>query len=226
MENQGFRYIGEFEKQKAVMLCWADVPFSAEGYDVHEVYVQVIKNIMTEAQVYINCGIEGSMARCKDVLKRNNIDIEKIHFTQFEDELHWARDYGPDILVDNCGNKRLISFNFNSYGMRDPQDAVAVLAKNMASQMARELGCTDIRESLLITEGGDKEFNGAGICMAIEQTETVKRNPSFTKAQIEAEYKRLFHLKKVLWIEYSMVTSLGRLWKATFHFRVELGGMI
>ena len=200
MEKNNFRYAGEFEKQQAVMICWADVPFSAKGYNVHEVYAQVIKNIMTEAEVYVNCGIEGSIARCKDVLERNGIDIEKIHFTQFEDELHWARDYGPDILVDPCGNKRLINFDFNSYGMRDTQDPVSVLAKKVAPHMAIEIGCTDIIESPLVTEGGDKEFNGAGICMAIERTEVEKRNPFYTKEQIEAEYKRLFHLEKIIWL--------------------------
>ena len=56
--------------------------------------------------------------------------------------------------------------------------------------MAYVLGCRDILESPLVTEGGNKEFNGAGICMAIEQTEVEKRNPSYTKAQIEAEYRR------------------------------------
>lgn len=81
------------------MICWADVPFSAEGYNVHEVFVQVIKNIMTVAEVYLNCGMGGSIDRCKDVLERNGIEIEKIHFTQFEDELYWARDYGPDFTV-------------------------------------------------------------------------------------------------------------------------------
>lgn len=200
MKKNNFRYTGEFERQKAVVICWADVPFSAIGYDVHKVFVQVIKNSMTEVEVYINCGIEGSITRCKNVLKRNSIDIEKIHFTQFKDELHWARDYGPDILVDNFGNKRLINFNFNSYGMLDSQDPVSILAKKFAPHMAIELGCTDILESPLVTEGGNKEFNGAGICMAIEQTEVEKRNPSYTKEQIEAEYKRLFHLKKVIWI--------------------------
>lgn len=200
MKRNEFRYAGEFEKQEAVIICWADVPYSASGYDVHEVFVQMIKNIMEEADVYVNCGRDGSLARCKDVLKAGGIDIEKIHFTEFEDELYWARDYGPDILVDGCGNKRLVNFDFNSYGMCDTGDPVAALSKQFAPQMAAELGCTDVLESSLVTEGGDKEFNGAGICMIIEQTEVEKRNPSYTREQIEAEYKRLFHLKKVIWI--------------------------
>lgn len=197
---KNFRYTGEFEKQKAVIICWADVPYSAKGYDVHEVFVEVIKNIMTEAEVYVNCGIEGSITRCKNVLKRKGIHIEDIHFTQFEDELYWARDYGPDILVDECGNKRLINFNFNNYGALDTQDRISILEKKIAPHMAIEFGCTDILESFLVTEGGNKEFNGAGICMTIEQTEVEKRNPSYTREQIEREYKRLFHLKKVIWL--------------------------
>lgn len=200
MKNDNFRYAGEFEKQEAVVICWADVPYSAAGYDVHEVFIQVIKNIMTEAKVYVNCGLNGSISRCKNVLQRGGIDIEKIHFAQFEDELYWARDYGPDILTDDHGNKRLIDFNFDCYGGRDTKDPVSIQARKFASRMALELGCTDVMESVLITEGGDKEFNGAGICMTIEQTEVQKRNPSYTRDEIEEEYKRLFHLEKVIWL--------------------------
>lgn len=200
MKRDHFRYAGEFEKQKAILIFWADVPCSAEGYNVHDVLIQIIKNIGTEAQVYVNCGVEGSISRCKSVLKQGGIDIEKIYFTQFEDQLYWARDYGPDILVDDRGNKRLVHFNFNGYGMYDTEDPTAVMAKNTASQMAVLLGCTDVLESSLVTEGGDKEFNGAGICMTIEDTEVQKRNPSYTKEQIETEYKRLLNLKKIIWL--------------------------
>ena len=200
MTKHTFRYAGEFEKQRAVVLCWAEPAFSAEGYNVHEVLVQIIKNIMTEAEVYVNCGVEGSLDRCKDVLERNGLDTAQIHFTQFADELHWARDYGPDILVDDLGNMRLLHFNFNSYGTCAPQDAAAVMAKKVAKHLAIELGCTDMLESPLITEGGDKEFNGAGICMTTKRTEVDKRNPALTKEQIEAEYKRLLHLEKIIWL--------------------------
>lgn len=200
MKNNNFRYAGEFEKQQAVIICWPSSQFSAEGYDVHRVFAEVIKNLMAEVTVYVNCGIKGTLADCQKYLMEYGIDITKIHFTQFEDYLNWARDYGPDILTDDNGNYCLLDFGFNSYGMEDGEDLISSASKKLASSYGYELGCTNVISSELITEGGDKEFNGAGIMMTIEKTEVFKRNPNYSKEQIESEYKRLFHLDKVIWI--------------------------
>lgn len=163
-------------------------------------FAEVIKNLMAEVTVYVNCGIKGTLADCQKYLMEYGIDITKIHFTQFEDYLNWARDYGPDILTDDNGNYCLIDFGFNSYGMEDGEDLISSASKKLASSYGYELGCTNVISSELITEGGDKEFNGAGIMMTIEKTEVLKRNPNYSKEQIESEYKRLFHLDKVIWI--------------------------
>ncbi|MDZ4910825.1 agmatine deiminase family protein, partial [Clostridium perfringens] len=41
-----------------------------------------------------------------------------------------------------------------------------------------------------------------GVLMAIEDTEVRKRNPKYSKEQIEEEFKKLFNLKKVIWLPY------------------------
>lgn len=203
MDTNKFRYPGEFELQESVMICWISEGEAAKGYDAHQVFIEVIKNLVDEIQVYVNCGVEGSLQLCKEKLEENGVDIEKIIFTQFKDTLNWARDYGADILVDGEGNKRLINFNFNSYGLEDENGVEAIDAKKIALHHAIELGCTDIVNSKLISEGGDKEFNGNGVLMTIEETEVYKRNPSHTKEQVEEEYKLLFNLKKVVWLPHA-----------------------
>ena len=67
--------------------------------------------------------------------------------------------------------------------------------------LALEIGCRDFLNSTLITEGGDKEFNGNGVLMALRDTEVTKRNPHMSTEEVEEELKRLFNLKKVLWLE-------------------------
>ncbi|MDM5259321.1 agmatine deiminase family protein [Bacillus toyonensis] len=203
MNTNKFRYPGEFEPQDSVMLCWVSEAEAAKGYNAQQVFIEVIKNLVDEVQVYVNCGIEGSLQICKEQLAKNGVDIEKIIFTQFKDTLNWARDYGADIIVDSDGNKRLINFNFNTYGMEDENGVAALDAKKIALHHAIELGCTDIVNSKLITEGGNKEFNGNGVLMTIEETEVYKRNPSYTKEQVEEEYKQLFNLDKVIWLPHS-----------------------
>ena len=203
MNTKKNRYPGEFERQEAVMICWVPGEYAAKGYNAHDVFVEVIKNLVDEVQVYVNCGVEGTLEDCMEKLNKAGIDIYKIKFTQFADTLNWARDYGPDIMVDGNGNRRLINFEFNTYGIEESSGEESQKSTKIAPHLAIELGCTEIINSKLITEGGDKEFNGKGILMAVEETETKKRNPKYSKEEVEEEYKRLFNLQKIIWIPKS-----------------------
>ena len=71
--------------------------------------------------------------------------------------------------------------------------------------MAVALGCFDIVNSEMVSEGGDREFDGHGTLIAIEDTECRKRNPEFTKDEVEAEYKRIYNLNKVIWLPQPML---------------------
>lgn len=197
---KNFRYPGEFEKQDAVCVNWVAAPYAAEGYDVHRVFVEVIKNLVDTVQVYVNCGVEGTISECKEKLEDAGVDLEKIIFTQFEDTLNWARDYGPDVMVDDAGNKIAINQNFNTYGQETPDFKEAYDARKTGVHQAVAMGIFDIVNSEMISEGGDKEFNGAGVLMTIEDTECTKRNPQYTKEEIEKEYKKIFNCQKVIWL--------------------------
>lgn len=71
--------------------------------------------------------------------------------------------------------------------------------------MAVALGCFDIVNSEMVSEGGDREFDGHGTLIAIEDTECRKRNPEFSKEEVEAEYKRIYNLNKVIWLPQPML---------------------
>ncbi|MGG0456519.1 agmatine deiminase family protein [Bacillus mycoides] len=201
--EKAFRYAGEFEKQKAVMLCWPAEAYSAKEYNVHDVFVEVIKNLVGEVEVFVNCGVEGTITICKKTLSNAGIDIDRVQFTQFADVSCWARDYGADILIDDNGNMRLVNFKFNQYGLTDDKEPTSFETAKIAPHQAIELGCFDIVNSDIISEGGDKEFNGNGVLMTIEDTEVTKRNPQYSKEQVEDEFKRLFNLEKVIWIPHA-----------------------
>jgi agmatine deiminase len=65
--------------------------------------------------------------------------------------------------------------------------------------LAGKLKIDTYKKTKLISEGGGKEFNGKGVLMVVEQTE-LNRNPKFEKQQIEDEYKRVFNVKKIVWL--------------------------
>lgn len=199
---KNYRFPGEFEKQDAVFVNWVADQYAAEGYDAHAVFVDVIKNLVGHGQVYVNCGVEGTITECKEKLAAAGVELEQIIFTQFEDTLNWARDYGPDILVDDHGHKMAVNQNFNTYGQESPEHKEAYDARKVGVHQAVAMGIFDFVNSDMISEGGDKEFNGAGVLMTVEDTEVRKRNPQYTKEEVEAEYKRLFNVEKIIWLPY------------------------
>lgn len=201
MENN-FRYAGEFEEQEAVILCWPRpaVREPVKGMFPEKVFVDIVKNIVSEVKVYINCGFEGSYDNCIEALNNAKIDMSNITITKYPDIMHWSRDYGPDIMKDDKGNMRLVNFRFDMYGEGDENSEMSVLCTKFGPHMAVELGCYDFVNSNLFTEGGDKEFNGNGLMMAIEDTEVRKRNGGLTKEEVENEFKRVFNLKKIIWL--------------------------
>ena len=201
MSNNTFRYAGEFEEQEAVIVGWPRIIQPVKGMFTEGVMVQVVKALIGQVEkVIVNCGWPGTYARCRELLTESGVDLKDITITQMPDMMHWARDYGPDIMKNDKGEMRLVHFRFDMYGMGEEDSEMSTLCHKYAPHMAAELGCFDIVSSCLISEGGDKEFNGAGVMMAIEETEVAKRNGSMTRDEVEAEFKRVFDLKKVIWL--------------------------
>ncbi|MEC4273513.1 agmatine deiminase family protein [Adlercreutzia sp. R25] len=201
MNGNTFRYAGEFEEQRAVILGWPRIVEPVKGMFTEGVMHDVVKNLIDHVEtLVINCGWPGTYERCREILAEGGIDLDRITFTQIPDMMHWMRDYGPDIMVDDEGKMRLVHFRFDMYGMGEEDSEMSQLCRKFAPHMAVELGCFGIEESCLISEGGDKEFNGAGVMMAIEETEVAKRNGAMTKEEVEAEFKRVFNLEKIIWL--------------------------
>lgn len=199
MKNE-FRAPGEFEKLQAVTVFWPKVREPIAGHDAFAGYAAVVKELVKEVKVYINCGIEGVIEDCRQALMEAGVDLDKIYFTQFPDHTSWARDYGPDIMINDAGELRNVGFRFNVYGQSDPDFPMSVHGTNMGPHMAIELGVKDLVFSKLFSEGGDREQNGRGVMMAISDTEGRKRNPDLSLEEVEAEFKRVFNLEKVIWL--------------------------
>jgi agmatine deiminase len=64
--------------------------------------------------------------------------------------------------------------------------------------VARELNL-DVVRSALISEGGNREFNGKGTLMLTEAV-IAQRNPGWTKSEIEYELRRIFNIRKIIWL--------------------------
>lgn len=222
MEIEKFRFPGEFEPQTDVFINWLpDYCAGEDGDKGREVLVEVVKNLLGHVNVHVNCGCETSLEACKQMLADAGVDVsdpdtegqrntaadngdEKfspfIRFTQFDDWSVSIRDNGPDVMIDDEGNTLAVNMRWSNYSNNDKMEPAQQLARRCGAQMAIDLDVFDAINSDMVSEGGNREFNGAGVMIAVEDTEVNKRNPEYTKQEIEQEYKRVWNLDKIIWI--------------------------
>ena len=204
---ENYRMPGEFEKRSNVYVTWLPDYIRAEGYDNRQPCVDVIKALLEygDVTVNLNCGTPGSYEEACSRLKEEGVDLDRIEITQFEDSNFYVRDNGPSIMVDDKGHSYMVNPAWTYYGVWDKNSPECQSARKAAVHMAVALGCFDIVNSEMVSEGGDREFDGHGTLIAIEDTECRKRNPEFTKEEVEAEYKRIYNLNKVIWLPQPML---------------------
>ena len=109
----------------------------------------------------------------------------------------WARDSGPNFLVNAAGELAGSTWEFNAWGGKyDPYDQDALMG-------SRILELAGVREypSKLIAEGGGITVDGEGTVITTETCFLNKnRNPNWTREEVEAELCRTLGAEKVIWI--------------------------
>ncbi|GMK57592.1 hypothetical protein CspeluHIS016_0404260 [Cutaneotrichosporon spelunceum] len=107
----------------------------------------------------------------------------------------WVRDTGP-VFVRNGSSIAAANFNFNGWGNKQSHASDAKVAAQVASSAGVELLSTE-----LVLEGGAIEVDGLGTAIITESCVlNNNRNPGWSKAQVEAELKRLLGITKVIWL--------------------------
>jgi agmatine deiminase len=108
----------------------------------------------------------------------------------------WMRDTGPVFVHNATGAKAGVRFNFNGWGGKQSHALDAKIAASVTGMSGAQLLTTS-----LVLEGGGIEVDGQGTAVITESCVlNANRNPGVSKAQCEAELKRLLGLEKIIWL--------------------------
>ncbi len=201
-KNNNIQTMPEFAEQSSVLIAWNKNPFATKSNDYSNdaVSVQIVKNLITQGKIIIQCYDENVKNRAIQSLELEGINTKQIDFWIYPSDLLFPRDYAADIVQNEKEEKSLSGFDFDFYGTYPKGYEIEPIYKDFSKLHASRLGIAKNSFSTIVSEGGDREFNGEGVMMAIEETEVTKRNPGKTKIQVEAEFKRQFGVKKIIWL--------------------------
>ncbi len=191
----------EYDPQEAIWLIWP--PFDhATGFSNEQVTLAVIEAVLPDTRVKVVAANDTLMQRAKALiepvwLESGQVELLKIPAMEF-----WVRDMGPVFVVNNKGELMVADFNFNIWGSADTTDAHARIEEKFDELAAKQMGLACVSTSM-VSEGGGREVNGEGCLMVVESVE-LQRNPGMNKQQIEAEFRRLLGVKKIIWLKQGL----------------------
>ncbi|MEM1110667.1 MAG: agmatine deiminase family protein [Pseudomonadota bacterium] len=109
----------------------------------------------------------------------------------------WARDAGPNFLINAAGELAGSSWRFNAWGNKyTPFDADAKVG-----EFILESAGARVFRSELTGEGGGITVDGQGTIITTESCFLhTNRNPGWSRAEVEAELKRTLGGSKVIWL--------------------------
>jgi len=199
----GYRFPGEFEKHDAIWLMWPTYE-NKIGWPADVVQGRIIEALAPYVKVYLAVNTEEEIAVARAKLKELNIPDGHVTYYVVPHGDIWCRDMGPIYVVnDETKGLAVVDFNFNCWGYEKPTDEYSTMEEKVDRMVAEQFGFPTIKTNI-VSEGGNREFNGKGTMMVTEAVE-LQRNPGMTRDEIEAEFKRVFGVKKVIWLKNGVI---------------------
>lgn len=189
-EKKSKKLFAEWEEQSFIQFA---MPYkNSDWKDNYKNAIKIVSkiiNIITSYQKVLL--IYKNSSSLKYINKNKNLIIKKIKINDI-----WCRDYGA-ISYKNLKTSEieLYNFQFNGWGLK--------YASNFDNQVTKKIGFKNkIIDKNMILEGGSFDFNGVDTLIT---TETCllenNRNITMSKNKIDKKLKKLFGLKKVIWLK-------------------------
>ena len=201
------RLPAEWEQQGFVQLTWPHM--DSLWYEVEKVqacYAQIAATILRFEPLVI---VGRDVAEIQADLRRNGLtSMEGIRFVEAPINDTWARDHGAISVLGDKGEKYILDFVFNGWGLKFAADLDNQITRQMfdSRAYAADVQYRDMRPFVL--EGGSIDCDGAGTLMATSECLcSLNRNEYLTRDQIGARLKEAFGLQRILWLDHGGIAG-------------------
>jgi len=186
----------QWEEQEFVQIVFPHR--QTDWVDYFDEAIETFVNIASSIAKYQKCLVVAKeLSFVKSLF--TNIKIKKnIKFVSIDSNDTWSRDFGAITVYEN-GRATLLDFKFNGWGCKYPS--------NLDNEVSKKLKQKGIfkdykyKQIPMVLEGGSIDTDGSGVLITTTKCLCEKnRNPQFTKNIIEQKLKKIFGVKKILWL--------------------------
>ena len=201
-QSPNWRFPAEFEKQEAVWMGWLSKEY-VKGHKTDPVLLEMARELASRLKLRVCVPDEAQKRHVQALLAKSKVNLDNVTFYTVPFTMLYWRDFGPIFTVDQAGNKSIADFNFNCWGYFPLHDTQARMMERIDRTVARKLNIPS-RMTRLVSEGGDREFNGKGTLLVTESCE-FQRNPNLSRKDIEAELKHTLGVTNIIWLKQGTV---------------------
>ncbi|WP_323122899.1 agmatine deiminase family protein [Burkholderia alba] len=193
--EQRYRMPAEWEPMDTIWLGWPVLADREAVWGAH--YAQVCREFALVARTiarYQRCVVTAHHSRAEAARALLGAAVEVLAVAA---EDNWVRDCGPVFLIGERGELGAAVFRFNSWGEKyQPYDG----CQQLGQDIARAAGAR-IVNSHMVLEGGAFYVDGQGTLVTTESCLLhPNRNPHLSRAEIEAELRRMLGVEKIVWL--------------------------
>lgn len=197
----------EWARQAGIMLAWphAQTDWFSALEAVERTYVNITREIAARETLLIVCCDDAELARVRERLRFEGIDLNRVRFAVAPFDDTWVRDYGP-ITVLTGRKPKLLDFRFNAWGGKYSASRDDAVTRTLHG--AGAFGEVEIESLPLVLEGGSIEVDGAGSLLTTSHCLLAPtRNPELDRPALELRLETLFGVERVLWLEHGYVAG-------------------
>ena len=201
------RLPAEWEPQGFVQLTWPHK--DSLWYEVEKVqacYTQIVTAILRHEPVLMVCR---DKAECEEDLRRNGLtSLNGIRFVECPINDTWARDHGAISVWGDAGEKYILDFVFNGWGLKFAADLDNQITRTICRKgaWAPDVEYVDMRPFVL--EGGSIDTDGCGTLMATSECLcSLNRNEYLSREEIEKKLCQAFGLQRILWLDHGGIVG-------------------
>lgn len=203
-QNPNILLPAEWYPQSAVQLTWPheDTDWRPILDEVIPCFVSIAHEVLKRERLLIVC-------RDVDTVKQQlgDADYSRIVFRTVPSNDTWARDHGPISVFEN-GKPRLYDFQFNGWGLKYAANFDNMITMELYSELVFPAKVQYRSQLDFVLEGGSIESDGKGTLLSTESCfRAPNRNENLYFEEIEQRLKKMFGLRKVLWLSHGYLAG-------------------